>query len=263
MVPDRVAGGDVREFAPTLLATLLPLVGVGLLDWRVAELLVVYWIELWALLVVYAGAALFARRAVVVEGRNLTLPGVSSDAGRDEERWAGEPRPIRLPGALPPIYPRNARLVAHSLVWGVGLLTVPVWAVDLGAAAVATLSPPLAGVALATVVSHVLAVRRDYVLTGRYEEVSPHMVLEVPVRVVAFAFAYVSVALVVGGFALLFAVEVFGAFGVTLGDDAVVLALVGVVVLGKLAVEWSRHAAEASDDPSGFATWFRPENPRE
>ncbi|MFC7069437.1 DUF6498-containing protein [Halobaculum lipolyticum] len=263
MVPGSVAGGDLRAFVPTLLATLLPLAGVGLLGWRVAELLVVYWIELWALLVVYAGAALFARRAVVVEGRNLTLPGVSSETGRDEQRWSGEPRALRLPGPLPPIYPRNARLVAHSLVWGVGLLTVPVWAVDLGDAALATLSPPLAAVALATVGSHALTVRRDYLATGRIETVSAHMVLEIPVRVVAFAFTYVSVALVVGGFCLLVVWEVLGAVGVTVGDDAVVLALVAVVVLGKLAIEWSRHAAAAADDPTGFATWFRPEDPRE
>jgi hypothetical protein len=36
-----------------------------------------------------------------------------------------------------------------------------------------------------------------------------------------------------------------------------------VVVVGMLLVEWSRFRAERDPEPSGFATWFLPENPRE
>ena len=36
-----------------------------------------------------------------------------------------------------------------------------------------------------------------------------------------------------------------------------------VVVAGMLLVEWSRFRAEREPEPTGFAAWFLPEDPRE
>ncbi|ODR81467.1 hypothetical protein BG842_24535 [Haladaptatus sp. W1] len=99
----------LSAFAPIFLSNLVPLGGFIWLDWHVREMLVVYWLEIVVTLVLYSGAALFAERRVVLEGRTLFLPGVSRNAELDESTWGTDPEGIHLTGWLPPIYRRNVR----------------------------------------------------------------------------------------------------------------------------------------------------------
>ncbi len=244
-------------FAPTLLGNLLPLVGTLAFDWRVTELFVVYWAELWVFLFVYAALAAFARRPVVAADRHLTLPGVSRAAGRKETRWTGDPRTVSLPW-LPPVYTRNLPLVGHTLVWGAGLLTVPVLASGYGETLLGAVSLPLA-LALAGITLSRLLDARTFLGAGRHETMSAHMVLEIPAREVAFAFCYVLFVLAFGTFTFVGVALVLG--GSPVGGTVVVTLFVGALVLGRTAIDYSRHRAERADDPSGFAAWFVPEDP--
>lgn len=249
----------VRGFTPTLLANCLPLVGIGLLGWRVPAVLAVYWLEMATAFLAYGGAAMFAARPVVLEGREeFVLPAV----GRESERagkWEREPNPIELPGSLPPVYPRNLRLVAATLFWGFGLLVV-VPLVAAPAAVGRVLSLPLVATAATVLGSHLLDLRREFFSGGRYAEQSAHVVLEIPARLLAFASIYLAVAAVVGGVSLLIAVALLAEFGLTPPDAGV---LFGVAMVGgKLLAEWGRFRAEHADDPGWLGRWFLPEDPR-
>lgn len=121
-----------------LLANLVPVVGIAALDWSVAALLIVYWVE--AAVVTLRGAfqGLFARRepgAVAL----TSLPGQSWDEKRGGVAF----------GPLPPIYPRNV----HVVLSGLGALLV-FWPFA-GAAVAAVVDTaggvPVGGVTLAVV----------------------------------------------------------------------------------------------------------------
>ncbi|SFR53077.1 DUF6498-containing protein [Halogeometricum limi] len=253
-------GVGTLAFAPTLLSNLLPLVGVVALDWRVVEVLTIYWLELGTTFLVYGVAALFARRPVVLDGRNLHLPGVSRDTDR-RGKWERDPSSVALPGPLPPVYPRNLRLVRMSLIWGFGFLALPLFG-NWGLVG-DVLSPALALTALAMVASHLDQLRREYFGEKQYEEMSAHMVLEIPGRLLFFAACYLALVGSAGIVLALFAVGVDDSNTVLLTAFEAELAVVTVVVFGMLFVEWSRFRAEHDPDPSGLATWFLPENPRE
>ncbi|ESS04986.1 MAG: hypothetical protein A07HR67_00336 [uncultured archaeon A07HR67] len=125
MVPDAPSSDTGRAgLAAVLASNLLPVVGVVVLGWRVAELLVVYWIEVVVMVAAYNVAALFAERPIVLEDRSFYIVGFSKRSERDPERWNGDPEPAGvidgvLPAALadrlPPIYRRNVPVVGRSL----------------------------------------------------------------------------------------------------------------------------------------------------
>ena len=260
MSPRRNETLGTLAFAPTLLSNLLPVVGIVALDWRLVEVLAMYWLELGTTLLVYGVAALFARRPVVLDGRNLFLPGVSNDTER-HEKWDRAPNPVELPGPLPPVYPRNARLVRLSFVWGFGFLAFPLYAEPKLIAD--ALSPALVLTALAMVASHVDQLRREFFGERRYEEMSAHMVLEVPGRLLFFAICYLALVGACGMVLALLAVGVADSNTVVVPAFETELAATTVVVVGMLLVEWSRFRAEHDPEPSGFATWFLPDDPRE
>ncbi|EFW92245.1 hypothetical protein ZOD2009_12230 [Haladaptatus paucihalophilus DX253] len=81
----------VAGFVPTLLANLVPLGGFVAFGWQIRELLVIYWLEIVVMLLLYGGAALFASRRIVLEGRTLFLPGVSRKRELDEAKWGTDP----------------------------------------------------------------------------------------------------------------------------------------------------------------------------
>lgn len=221
----------------------------------------VYWLEIGTTFVVYGGAALFAQCPVVLEGRDLYLPGVSRHAER-REKWEQEPNPVELPGQLPPIYPRNLRLVRMSLIWGFGFLVFPLIGENF-ALVKEVLSPSLALTALAMIISHLVQLRREFFGKAQYEEMSPHMVLEIPGRLLFFAAVYVALITVVGGGVLVFLLLlVQEATGAAVPDFDLSLRFAIAMVLGKIAVEWSRFRAENEENPTGFATWFLPEDPK-
>ena len=247
-----------RRFLPTLFANALPLFGITLLGWRVAEVLATYWLAMATSFLAYGGAALFAARPVVLEGREeFFLPGVGRNSDRDE-KWEREPTTIELPGSLPPVYPRNARLVAATLFWGFGLLVVT--PLVLAPAAVeGVLSLPLLATAGAMLASRLLDLRREFFEKGRYAEQSAHTVLETPGRLLGFAAIYLAVATVAGGVVLLIALALLAEFEVAAPDAG---ALFGAaMVAGNLLAEWGRFEAEHAAEPGRLGRYFLPEEP--
>lgn len=246
-------------FLPTLASNLLPLVGILLFDWRFVEVFAVYWIEIGVLFAVYGGAALFAERPIVLDDRDIYLPGVSrqKEAG---EKWDREPRPVALFGGLPPVYPRNARLVGLALVWGFGLLVVLTFPAP--ALRTALVSESILVTAGAMTLSRLYDLARNFFGRRRYAELSVHQVLEVPGRLLVFAVCYLAVVGVFGGGSLVFlALVARDVAGYTLPDSVYVMSFGLAVVAGKIAVEWWRFRAENESNPTGFAGWFRPEEP--
>ncbi|OYR76293.1 hypothetical protein DJ71_18150, partial [Halorubrum sp. E3] len=187
--PDR---GPSRPLDPTsrgalalVVATnLLPLAGVVAFGWRVGELLAVYWIEVAALVLAHAAAAMFAERPIVLEDRSFYITGYDEDAERDEV-WESDPTPIRLVPWLPPIYRRNFRVVRRSL--GVfAFLLFPL--VPVGWDVLSYLTPTVGLAALGVCGAQVAEVRREFFAERAYEERSPYMVVEAAQRVVFFYF---------------------------------------------------------------------------
>ncbi|ELZ34748.1 hypothetical protein GLW36_12330 [Halorubrum terrestre] len=266
--PDR---GPSRPLAPTsrgalvlVVATnLLPLAGVVAFGWRVGELLAVYWIEVAALVLAHAAAAMFAERPIVLEDRSFYITGYDEDAERDEV-WESDPTPIRLVSWLPPIYRRNFRVVRRSL--GVfAFLLFPL--VPVGWDALSYLTPTVGLAALGVCGAQVAEVRREFFAERAYEERSPYMVVEAAQRVVFFYFVIGMLTVVpvtVGVFVVETALapglldRVADAFGV----GAVLLPYLLPITLAKAVVEWGRRRAAREDDPDGIATWFTGEDPR-
>lgn len=258
------AKGTLREFVPVLVSNLLPLGGVLVLDWEVVEVLATYWIEMAAMLVVYSVGALFAERRIVLEGRSMHLPGVNDETELGP-KWDDEPRPTHLPGPLPPVYRRNAFMVCMSLVFGVFWVGIPVFGdfsyVDIASA----VSPTVLLAAFGIVVSQLAEIRREFFGKRRYEEMSVHMVLEIPIRIIVFMGTVLLLLHVFGILLLLSIHQTFGpsVFDTVLTGRVIALCYALVVIAAMLTVEWSRFWAHREPDPGGLADWFTPENPRE
>lgn len=269
MLPSWRDETTAAPFLPTLAVNLLPLGGILALEWRVAELLAVYWLEIGTSLLVYGVAALFAERPVVVDGRRFRLPGVKSpdqtgvpsDYERPE-KWERDPDPVETPGSLPPVYPRNTQLVVLSV--GTGAAWLGFFLVEYPAIVRALRSPALALAAAAMVLGDVRRLYREFFARNQYESMSPHMVLEIPGRLLFFALIYVVALSTVGLLAYAGVVAlVETAVGVAVPRVRAELLVAVAAVAGKVAVEWSRFSAERQSDPTGFAAWFVPEDPRE
>ncbi len=259
--------GRRREFAAVALASVLPVAGIGLFGWSFTSIFVLYWLDLVVLLLVYGGCSLFARRPTVVEGREMRLAWVG-ERGDDATAPSTAIRPV---DRLPPVHTRNVRLLVPNLVLGVSLLLAA------GGAVVNFLQghPPgslrwlseLSSLTTSAVVgvaamagSHCLDAYWGYFRPRRYEQLSAHMVLEIPIRPILLLFA----ASAVGYVGVLLAAAAVGA---VVGDAAAYRTLVTLGVGGftmvKLVVDWGRFRAERADDPGGLAAWFTPEDPRE
>jgi hypothetical protein len=271
----------------TLLAALVPVVGVALFGWRAAEILAVYWVEVAAVVAGHSVAALFAERPIRLEDRSFYITGYSKRSERDPERWAGEPEPIGLvdrviPDGLaerpPPMYRRNVSVVTRSLgvvgflLFG-AIAIADSLAVDL--VAVAT-TPAVVLAAVAVSFGQLAEIRRTFFFPRQYEAWSAYMTVEAAQRVVVF---YVAVGLLavpvafVGllvGPALLgdaiagseLVVPGVGPFRPAASVDPLVLAYVLPFALAKATVDRSRRLASSRSDPTGFTAWFLPEDPR-
>jgi len=269
-----------------LVANLLPVAGVVFLGWRVAEILVVYWIEVVVMVAAYSAAALFAERPIDLDDREFYIVGFSENSEIDADHWSGDPEPVGvvdrlrhvlptpITDRLPPVYRRNAPVVARSLgiAWFLAIgafMIADAIAVDPVAAAA---SPTVLAAALAVCVSQAVEIRREFFVTPRYEAWSAYMVLEAAQRVVVF---YLCVGVVAVPVSFLGAVAVAGAVdaaGVapaalgplapTAGLDPFAVAYVVPFALAKAAADRSRQIAFDEADPSGLAGWFAPEDPR-
>ncbi|MFC7324041.1 DUF6498-containing protein [Halorubrum rutilum] len=268
--PD-VQSGPSRLLDPTgpaalgiVVATnLLPLIGVVAFDWRVGELLAVYWIEVVALVLAHGVAAMFAERPIVLEDRSFYITGYDEDAERDEV-WERDPDPIRLVPWLPPIYRRNARVVARSL-GAFGFLLFPL--LPVGWDALSYLTPTVGLATLGVCGAQVAEAYREFLGGRAYEERSPYMVVEAAQRVVFFYFV-IGIVTAVAVTAGIFAIEAALAPGLldrvadAFGVEAVLLPYLLPIALAKATVEWGRRRAVREDDPDGIATWFTGEDPR-
>ena len=271
----------------TLLAALVPVVGVALFDWRAAEILAVYWVEVAAVVAGHSVAALFAERPIRLEDRSFYVTGYSKRSERGPERWAGEPEPIGLVGRvvpdglaerLPPMYRRNVSVVTRSLgVVGFLLFGAIAIADALGVDPVAVATTPSVVLAAAAVGFGQLAeIRRTFFLPRRYEAWSAYMTVEAAQRVVVFYVAVgllavpVALAGLLVGSALLknaiaggeLVVPGVGPFRPAASVDPLVLAYVLSFALAKAVVDRSRRLASSRSNPTGFTAWFLPEDPR-
>lgn len=271
----------------TLLAALVPVVGVALFGWRVAEILAVYWVEVAAVVAGHSVAALFAERPIRLEDRSFYITGYSKRSERDPERWAGEPEPIGLVDRvvpdglaerLPPMYRRNVSVVTRSLgvvgflLFG-AIAIADSLAVDL--VAVAT-TPAVVLAAVAVSFGQLAEIRRTFFVPRQYEAWSAYMTVEAAQRVVVFYVAVGLLAVPVAFVGLLVAsallgdaiaggelvVPGVGPFRPAASVDPLVLAYVLSFALAKAAVDRSRRLASSRSNPTGFSAWFLPEDPR-
>lgn len=147
---------DSVTFLPTLLANLLPLVGVLWLEWEPATLVLVYGIEVALSLLVAGGKALFAQRPPPsAEDRDGVVS--ASEAMLTEKRGR-----VRIHDALPPIYQRNIPF------FGV-LLFVAVIAVAAWTGSVLVFWLGLAAVAVAVLVAIAIQSAKHYLEHGTLE----------------------------------------------------------------------------------------------
>ncbi|UPV99118.1 hypothetical protein M0R88_11330 [Halorussus gelatinilyticus] len=126
-------------------------------------------------------------------------------------------------------------------------------------------SPTVLLAASGIVLSQLVEIRREFFEKRRYEELSVHMVLEIPIRIIVFVSAVVLLLHVFGVLLLLAIREAFGpaVFDTVLTGGVIAFCYALVVVAAMLAVEWSRFWAHREPDPGGLADWFTPEDPRE
>jgi hypothetical protein len=208
----------LRVGGVTVVANLIPLVGVLTLGWDVHTLLVLYWIEGLTTVVLAAVKALFAERG---------SPGVGAVEPLHELREKrGGWRP--LPG-LPQIYPRNVPFAA-SILGGCAVAILPLSALYWATTdAVVQPSLGLLAAVAALVTTQVADLATDYPAKEAYTEVSAKEVLREPalLGLVVFVLGLVAVA----------------------GDRTASIVLLGGVVAVKTAVSVSRMVADQTDLP--------------
>lgn len=263
--PSRPLDATGRGALAIVVATnVLPLAGVVAFDWRVGELLAVYWIEVVVMVLAYSVAALFAERPIDLDDRSFYIVGYSENTELDEDRWEADPEPIRLVSWLPPIYRRNVGVVVRSL--GVFyFVAFPLLGVGLDA--VSYVTPTVGFAAVGVCLAQVAEVRREFFAERAYEEQSPYMVVEAAQRVVFFYLVIGMLAVPAVAVTLLVVQGIVGAealdtVAAAVGPQAVLLPFLVPIAIAKAVVEWSRRRAFREDDPDGIATWFTGEDPR-
>ena len=210
-VPDR-SGESTIGFLPILAANLLPLGGILFLDWDPGTLALVYCVEI-LLSVLLAGAkATFAQRPPAsADGGVLSV----GSTALTERRGS-----VDLLEWLPPVYPRNLPF-AFGVFGGVAWTAIFLFAFLSGFLdpLVALGEPAVLASIAALVAAQVGNIAQRYVGRKQYETASPYAVVDTPLRQ---AFVLVFVLAVVAG----------------AGPTAVLV----VIVLGKIAIEWAGYS---------------------
>lgn len=254
---------NTRGTFPLLfLANLLPLAGIGLLEWRPYEALFVYWIEIGLCIALYYALALFAQREPEPDGTGRLHPNPAS-----VPRRSGSIRPLER---LPPIRYRNVRYVPEALVMALGFwffcgaLFVDVPNPELSSASQGPLREYLAviaaaatveGVALAALLFGVrlVIVSHEFFGQRQYERFSPSILADIPLRTVFFWFL-----LLVALQGVLFVRSLFAG---ALDPTATQRLAIAVVVASKLAIDRSLVRARYRTERSRFSRWFVPDEP--
>jgi len=266
MVDKQRIKGDRFEFGVIALVNLLPIVGYFVFDWEYTAVFLLYWVDIVVLWLVYCGCALFAQRRSHYEEREQPI--LIKPLG--DRFWSENPRKI---GPLPPIYPRNLRVIIPSSIaimfasfaLGAALLEgdpdkgMPGTTMGDPMAFLANFSvftsPPIFGAALLFIVIHTVTAYRIYIRPRQYEETSAYSTLELPAR---FILVYLG-GLMVCVFAFL--VGLLIAELIVSDSVARVFPYVLFVTL-KVALERGRFYAERLAPANGFPSWFVPNEPR-
>ncbi|KTG11508.1 DUF6498-containing protein, partial [Haloferax profundi] len=202
-------------FLPVLAANVLPLVGVVWFGWNPETLVTVYAFELLILLPLAGVKALFAGKPPASDRES----GVFSVSESDLVSKRGS---VIVHDRLPPIYPRNVPFAAAVVAGGVWVGFFVLAPVSEVVAILGILGRPEALLSVvALVVGQVVETTHTYFRSGRYAELSPYAVVEIPARQGFFLALF------------LFVVSVAGVTSV----------LVAFVVV-KVFVEWSGLRAE-------------------
>ncbi|MFC4360443.1 DUF6498-containing protein [Halobium salinum] len=202
-------------FLPVLATNILPLAGVAWFDWNPETLVTIYALELLVLLPLAGVKALFAGKPPASDREN----GVFSVSKSALTNKRGN---ITVHDSLPPVYPRNVPFtvaVVSGSVWVGFFVLAPVSEV------VAVLDilgrPEVLLSVVALIVGQVAEAVHIYFRNGRYAEISPYAVIEIPARQGLFLAVFLFI-VVVGG------------------AKSVLVAFVAMKVL----VEWSGFSAE-------------------
>lgn len=265
MIAERRTEDNRFEFGAIVLVNLLPIVGYFVFDWEYTAVFILYWVDIVALWLVYCVCALFAQQRSHYEEREQPI--LIKPLG--DRFWSDTPRKI---GPLPPIYPRNLRVIIPtsvlilfaSFAGGAALLegnpdegmprtTVGDPVAFLADFSVVT-SSPIFGTALLFIVLHIVTAYRIYIRPRQYEETSAYSVLELPTR---FILVYLG-GLMVFVFAFLVGLLIAEVIDSDLFAEVF---LYGLFVTLKLALEWGRFHAERSAPADGFPSWFAPDDP--
>ncbi|SFL35061.1 hypothetical protein SAMN04487950_3494 [Halogranum rubrum] len=189
-------------FLPVLAANVLPLAGVVWFGWDPETLVAIYALELLVLLPLAGMKALFAGKPPASDREN----GVFSVSESDLADKRGS---VTVHDRLPPVYPRNVPFTVAVVSGGVWVGFFVLAPVSEAVAFLDVLGRPEVLLSVgALVVSQVVETTHTYFRSGRYAEVSPYAVVEVPARQAFFLSVFLFV-VAVGGATPVLVVFVF------------------------------------------------------
>lgn len=269
------------EFGLVAVATVLPIAVYFLFDLPGTAIALLYVFEAITVLLLYAGLAMIANPENYLEEREKIVPAGPIDFV--DRQFSDEPR--RIVRFIPPIYPKNLRVIIPTsaiilvIVIGVGgAVTVPGWGLGParsggGGTPMAFFEqfsmfeiPIVAVTGLFIGVIHIFTFYRYYLATGRYQDWTAHMALEIQVQyAVLYFFMYVVF--------FLYAIAVAVAFPPTLSNitsestawTVTLMVLVSSFIAVKWAFEWSRFRGERQPglNDNSFTSNFSPTPPPE
>ena len=148
------------DYLPPIITHLFLVVGIVAFQWNVAEILLIYVVEIAVINLSFTVAALFAAQPI---------------DDRDSGKWSREPSPIRIVSFLPPVYGRNVGVAVKQFLaslFYMSFIFIPV--VRFAEETNASVLSPSAGIAvLAICISQATRVWRQFFADQSYQERSP------------------------------------------------------------------------------------------
>lgn len=219
----------VVGFLPTLLANLLPIVGVLMFGWESATLIMLYLLELFFSIPFAAAKALFAQRAPQTpDDKENTLITISSDL----EKKSGSIEVVEL---LPPLYPRNFPFITAVVGFGIqSSLAIGVLLSNIVDITAVIFQREVIGSLAVLLIARLFDTWRNY-FDGEYEEVSPYSVIESPAREIAFIIFILFIS----------------RFTTVAGTEFALITL----ICGKIVIEWSGYRT-TTEKGSRLTAWL-------
>ncbi|GAB7020670.1 hypothetical protein [Halostagnicola bangensis] len=267
------------EFAAIALATVLPIVAYFLLELPGTAIALLYVFEAMTVLLLYTGLTMFAKPESHLEERERIVP--AGPLGFVDRRFGENPR--RIVRSIPPVYLKNLRFVLPTtggmlvLLIGVGgAVTVEGWGLgrarsggggnvmDFFAQFSMFEIPAVIIIALFIGFTHFITFYRYYFATGRYQELTAHMALEIQVKyAILYFFMYVLFFLYAVATAVVLTSTLPAVMSQSAAGGVSLVVLVGSFIALKWAFEWSRFRGERhpSLDDDSFTSNFSPTPP--